>query len=132
KPLVDYAKEVQAGLHDIPNDPAISPEDKKVRLAELYALHTALEDTTLPTRNIIPRNLRSGIYRGGRAPYDLYRRIAVGINGTPMPGARAAGPGQTGLQPDEIWNVVDYVRSLPYEPINQPPPATRFTGQGQL
>src|SRR5207248_2464538 len=32
-----------------------------------------------------PRNLRLGVYRGGRRPLDLYYRIHDGINGTPMP-----------------------------------------------
>jgi mono/diheme cytochrome c family protein len=41
----------------------------------------------LPQRNIIPRNLRSGIYRGGRRPLDIYYRIHEGIKGVPMPAA---------------------------------------------
>lgn len=63
----------------------------------------------LPVRPAEPRNLHQGIYRGGRRPVDLYRRIYAGIKGTPMPAQ-----GQT-LKPDEIWSVVDYVLSLPYE-----------------
>ena len=74
----------------------------------------------LPQQQIQPRNLRLGIYRGGRSPADLYRRIHAGINGTPMPGAGAA-PGNPGtLKPDEIWQIVDYVRSLPYQAMSQP------------
>jgi mono/diheme cytochrome c family protein len=76
----------------------------------------------VPPRKIKPRNLRQGIYRGGRRPLDLYWRIHAGINGTPMP---AAGPGATGTQatlsPEEIWQLVDYVQSLPYEAASQPP-----------
>ncbi len=63
----------------------------------------------LPARAAEPRNLHQGIYRGGRRPVDLYRRIYAGIKGTPMPAQ-----GQT-LKPEEIWSVVDYVMSLPYE-----------------
>ena len=55
------------------------------------------------------RNLHLGIYRGGRRPVDLYRRIYAGINGTPMPELRLA------LKPNEIWDLVNYVRSLPYQ-----------------
>ncbi len=71
----------------------------------------------LPVRNIRPRNLRLGVYRGGRQPLDLYRRIHAGINGAPMPGLGTTGA----LQPEEIWNLVDYVRSLPFEAASQPP-----------
>ena len=37
--------------------------------------------------DIIPRNLTTGIFRGGRRPIDIYRRVTTGINGTPMPAA---------------------------------------------
>ena len=133
KPLVEYAKEVREGQHAIPSDPDLSSAQKSERLAELDQLATALEDTTLPPRNILPRNLRSGIYRGGGRPLDLFRRISAGINGVPMPGVGPA-TGTTGgvLSPDEIWHLVDYVQSLPYEPINQPPKQSSITGQGQM
>lgn len=54
-----------------------------------------------------PRDLTRGIYRGGRRPVDIYRRIYVGIKGTPMPGAGNK------LKPEEIWDLVNYVLSLP-------------------
>ena len=57
-----------------------------------------------------PRNLRSGQYRGGRRPVDVYRRIYAGIKGTPMPAF-----GGTVLKDEEIWDVVNFVMSLPYE-----------------
>jgi mono/diheme cytochrome c family protein len=63
----------------------------------------------LPEQIAQPRNLRLGIYRGGRSPADLYRRVHAGVNGSPMP------EGKTTLKPLEIWSVVDYVRSLPFE-----------------
>ncbi|MDA1052020.1 MAG: cytochrome c [Planctomycetota bacterium] len=79
----------------------------------------------LPPRNIHPRNLRQGVFRGGRRPIDLYRRIHNGIDGTPMPGSfvlKADAPaGTKGLTKDDIWSLVDYVRSLPYESISRPP-----------
>lgn len=67
----------------------------------------------LPEQVAQPRNLRLGIYRGGRSPADLYRRIHAGINGTPMP------EGRTTLKPLEIWAVVDYVRALPYDAMSR-------------
>jgi len=57
---------------------------------------------------IKPRDLTSGIYRGGRRPLDLYRRIYSGIKGTPMP------PFGTALKDEEIWDIVNYAMSLPY------------------
>jgi len=74
-----------------------------------------------PVRNAIPRNLRRGIYRGGRRPLDIYHRVHTGIPGTPMPGSGPASPGAQGTLTDaQIWNLVDYVLSLPYEAPSQP------------
>lgn len=57
-----------------------------------------------------PRNLTLGLYRGGRRPVDLYRRIHQGIAGSGMP------EGGRNLKPDEIWDLVNFVRALPYQP----------------
>lgn len=54
-----------------------------------------------------PRDLTSGIYRGGRRPIDVYRRIHQGIPGTPM---QAFGKS---LKSHEIWDIVNYVLSIP-------------------
>ena len=60
--------------------------------------------------NIVkPRDLTSGVYRGGRRPIDIYRRVSEGIKGTPM---QAFG---TTFQEEEIWDVVNYVLSVPFE-----------------
>lgn len=60
-------------------------------------------------REIKPRDLTTGIYRGGRRPVDVYRRIYAGIKGTPMTGFGTA------LTNDEIWDLVNYVMSIPFE-----------------
>ena len=74
-----------------------------------------------PLRNAIPRNLRQGVYRGGRRRLDIFRRIYTGIAGTPMPGSGPASPGAKGtISEADMWNIVDYVVSLPYEPSSQP------------
>ena len=57
-----------------------------------------------------PRNLTLGQYRGGRRPLDLFRRIRAGIKGTPMPAF-----GDTVLKDPQVWDVVNYVMSLPYQ-----------------
>jgi mono/diheme cytochrome c family protein len=60
--------------------------------------------------NIVkPRNLTLGVFRGGRRPIDIYRRISEGIKGTPM---QAFG---TTFKEEEIWDVVNYVLSVPFE-----------------
>jgi mono/diheme cytochrome c family protein len=69
----------------------------------------------LEPRTIRPRNLRQGVFRGGRRPVDIYWRIRNGIEGTPMPGV----PEKT-LSDSEVWDLVNYVQSLPYEAISDP------------
>lgn len=85
----------------------------------------------LPPRTIKPRNLRLGVYRGGLRPIDIYWRVMNGIEGTPMP-ALATNvrkpedpPEAKKLNAEEIWDLVNYVRSLPYESINNPIEAYR-------
>jgi mono/diheme cytochrome c family protein len=86
-----------------------------------------------PPRPIRPRNLRQGAFRGGRRPMDLYRRIFTGVNGTPMVKQGTVG----GIAGDEvsdedaggpiprqrIWDLVNYVMSLQYEPLSKGPAA---------
>jgi mono/diheme cytochrome c family protein len=78
----------------------------------------------LKPRNLIPRNLRTGIYRGGRRPVDLYWRITNGIEGAQMPAvpllAEGDPPGTKKLSQQDVWDLITYVRSLPYESISQP------------
>lgn len=68
---------------------------------------------------LTPRDLTKGQYRGGRRPVDLYRRLFAGIKGTPMPAF-----GGTVLKDEEIWDIVNYVLSVPFEaPTSSPPRA---------
>jgi len=60
----------------------------------------------LPPRPVRPRILDLAVMRGGSEPEQIYRRIANGIEGTPMPSAPT-------LSSDEIWALVAYVLSLP-------------------
>ena len=63
-----------------------------------------------------PRNLNEGKLRGGRDPKAVYHRIVHGIAGSPMPAAAiAASPTDVGLQPDDVWHLVNYVLSLKSE-----------------
>jgi mono/diheme cytochrome c family protein len=89
-----------------------------------------LDAGALPPRPVRPRNLRVPVYRGGNAPSDIYRRVANGIEGTPMPSSPS-------LTPEEIWAVVAYVQSMPYEQLstggaaasNQPLGDRKVTGK---
>jgi mono/diheme cytochrome c family protein len=74
-------------------------------------------------RNIKPRNLRLGVFRGGLRPIDIYWRVRNGIEGTPMPASTMkpeGDPAAKGLTPADIWDIVNYVQSLPYESISDP------------
>jgi mono/diheme cytochrome c family protein len=90
--------------------------DKPQRL-EVY-----LSLGALPPRNILPRNLRRGVFRGGRRPVDIYWRIREGIEGTPMPAAQmlpeGAPPGAPGLANDDVWALVAYVLALQNESLS--------------
>jgi mono/diheme cytochrome c family protein len=57
-----------------------------------------------------PRNLTEGVYRGGRRPVDLYYRVQAGIGPSTMPGAASEIAGD----PKVIWDLVNFVRLLPY------------------
>jgi mono/diheme cytochrome c family protein len=99
------------------NDPS-DPEERDKMMAKYVALGG------LPPRNAIPRNLRSGVYRGGRRPADIYWRIHNGIDGTPMPAAslrpEGAGAEVPGLTQDDLWDLVNFVLHLPYESLSRP------------
>ncbi len=89
---------------------------KELDPAKPEALSQYLALGALEPRNIRPRNLRLGIFRGGRRPIDLYWRIANGIDGTPMPAVPMQTPDNAkGLTPEDIWSLVDYGLNLPYE-----------------
>jgi mono/diheme cytochrome c family protein len=107
--------------------PELTGDERDEADAELTRMATELDQrqelitTLLPPRNAIPRNLRDGSYRGGRRPVDIFWRVSAGIAGTPMPAAGAATEGaQATLSQEEIWQIVDYVHSLPFEPASRP------------
>ena len=73
-------------------------------------------------RFISPRNLQLAVFRGGNRPEDIYRRIANGIEGTPMPSAPT-------LTSDEIWALVAFVRQLKFESAEPGAPSPLKTAQ---
>jgi mono/diheme cytochrome c family protein len=102
----------QSPLYDDWNDWAKRSVGQSVADADILA-----ERFTLPRHELHPRDFRQAIFHGGGRPEDLYQRIAVGIKGTPMPAAgrqrEADGTFKSRVfEPAEIWDVVNYVRSL--------------------
>ena len=132
KPLHEYELQVAQGLKTIPSDPDLSSAEKRRGSSSSTSCTPRWRTPRSPGNDPAPQPA-AGIYRGGGRPLDLFRRIHAGINGVPMPGVGPPSPGALGvLTPDEIWHLVDYLQQLPYEPINQPPQATPFSGQAQL
>ncbi len=66
----------------------------------------------LPLRRLRVRNLREDLFRGGADPKDIYKRIYVGLKGTPMAGVGPSGSVPGALSEEEIWHVVDFVLAI--------------------
>ncbi len=107
KVVKQWSAELQSAHETSTSD--MTSEERSEHRAWLAKSDRVLAGDALDPRTIQPRNLRQAIYRGGRRPLDLYYRIHAGINGAPMPAAAGT------LSPDEIWHIVNYIRSLPYE-----------------
>jgi DMSO reductase family type II enzyme heme b subunit len=67
------------------------------------------DDEKMPTR---PRDFTLGIFKGNHDPASLYRRIAYGMPGSPMPGSST-------MTPQQMTDLVHYVRSLSTEEQRQ-------------
>ena len=123
KPLVEMADAIQREQQSLANDTEMDSEQRAEIRNRVPFDSPVMETDQLPHGRTAPHNLRQTVYRGGRRPVDVYRRLYAGINGAPMPGVGPATPGATGtLTSDEIWNIVDYVMSLPYEAATDHPP----------
>jgi hypothetical protein len=113
--------QLQKDLKDAKGDDIQKLKDQLVAAKKELTDRQEVITSLLPPRHAIPRNLREDVYRGGRRPLDLFWRIAAGIRGMPMPGIGPAAPGAQGtLSQQEIWQIVDYVQSLPFEPASLP------------
>ena len=83
---------------------------------EKQDLAPMLELGALKPTNIFPRNLTLGVFHGGSSPEELYTRIVNGIEGTGMPAAPLKPANSQGLTNEEVWDLVNYLRSfLPAE-----------------
>ena len=118
---------------ELPEDATAEDKEEYNQQLALYKEKEKIIAAALPPRHLIPRNLRSGVYRGGRRPLDIYRRIAAGIEGALMPANVKKTPdAAVGLSQSEIWQLVDYVKSLPYEPASTPPHSWTEWEQAEL
>jgi len=106
--------------------PPIEPADEQalVRGKELYVRQACnkchgdeghgdgqqqmVDDEGFPTR---PRDFTRGIFKGGHDPASIYRRIAYGMPGTPMPSSE--------LTPSEIIDMSHFILSLSDEQTRQ-------------
>lgn len=59
-----------------------------------------------------PRNFHWGTFHGGKSPSEIFKRIVLGIEGTPMPPVARAENSNPGLTDDELWELVYYVMQL--------------------
>ena len=71
----------------------------------------------MPPKNALPRNFTEGVFRGGEAADDLFRRISQGIEGSPMPASTFV-PGE--FEQDDIWHLINFVRSVKVDEPEQP------------
>ncbi len=55
---------------------------------------------------ILPANFSKGVFKTGKEEWKIYRSIANGLGGTPMPSFSDQ------LKPVEIWELVYYIQSL--------------------
>jgi DMSO reductase family type II enzyme heme b subunit len=67
------------------------------------------DDEKLPTS---PRDFTLGIFKGNHDPVSLYRRVAYGMPGSPMPGSST-------MTPEQMVDLVHYIRSLSSEEQRQ-------------
>lgn len=92
------------GIDGAGNGPQTMAYEKKENSEERFTepgLHDAWGNLNQP------RNLHTGIYRGGRRPIDLFCRIHGGIKGSKMPSFK-------NTPHEDIWHVVNYVLSIPF------------------
>lgn len=93
------------GVDGAGNGPQTMAFEKNPVTGELYpeaGLHDIWDNSNQP------RNLQTGIYRGGRRPIDLFNRIHAGIKGSRMPSFK-------NTPEEDIWHVVNYILSVPFE-----------------
>lgn len=100
----DWTKDwtIRAGL-----DPAKKTEWKPMK--KYGALKPVLDPA---------RNLTLGVFRGGATRQDIYKRLVLGIEGSPMPAVARKQNDNPGLSEDDIVALVEYVLSVSNLPVS--------------
>ncbi|SMP39490.1 Cytochrome C oxidase, cbb3-type, subunit III [Neorhodopirellula lusitana] len=91
----DWTKEWTIGI-------GIKPENRD----ELVSL---MARGALPPINAQPRNFQQGAFHGGSTAADLFRRITIGIEGSPMPAVTFV-DGE--FEEEDVWHLINFIRSL--------------------
>ncbi|MFO0068169.1 MAG: cytochrome c [Pirellulaceae bacterium] len=95
---------------------------------DVDAIRPLLSIGAMRPQPVLPRNLVEGKFRGGDSPLDLYRRIRYGIAGTPMPAAAlSTSDDAPGLKEEDLWHLVNYVKSLSEVRLTSVTPAAPST-----
>ncbi len=95
----DWTKEYTTKINVIPTDRQATAEFRKLGAPA--------------PRAISPRRLDWGVYHGDESDEALYRRLTVGIAGTPMPGLLVkSNPDAPGVSEQDVWSIIAYLRSL--------------------
>jgi mono/diheme cytochrome c family protein len=68
----------------------------------------------------VPRDLTSGVFKGGGDPHILFSRIRLGIPGTPMPATPT-------LSNAEMFDLINYVRAFSQPPAAVASPAAAIS-----
>ncbi|MEM1225276.1 MAG: c-type cytochrome [Planctomycetota bacterium] len=80
----------------------LKPEDRE-------SLVPLLARGAMTPINAKPRNFRLGVFHGGADAASLYRRITIGIEGSPMPAVTYVS-GE--FERDDVWHLINFIRSL--------------------
>lgn len=128
EPIDKLQKSVASGWERLGSDETSTAEDRDAEETKLNNLGHALQVAALPPRMGQPRNLRQGIFRGGREPFEIFYRLHNGIFASQMPGIAQT----PDMSTDDIWHVVDYVLALPYEPGSQYAPEVSSPSRERL
>ncbi len=119
--LADEIPKLKKSLSELEGDERKAADEEIDRKVEQLKTRKELVAHILTPRYAIPRNLREGPYRGGRRDIDLFWRVFAGIPGMGMPASGPSAPGGQGtLTEQEMWQIVDYVMSLPFEFNSEP------------
>jgi len=118
-----YAAEMTESGAPIPIPPEPPPSPQGLRQGRQYYLTACANchgengegrrEPTWRTAEGFPtwsRNLKEGVFKGGREGKQLYLRFFTGLPGTPMPSGSLPG--------EQVWRVVQYVQSLS-DPVAQ-------------